>query len=152
MIEENPSIPCADISISIFICHFSGWSQWPQLRQRFNWTQRPFGKWNQKNYKAQHHGKQISVGKHHHISTPSSLHLWDCYNYGFGGIKGQQKESSTLWYFCWNGATRGLSCQFFGQISAQNLSKILNVWVKVWTKQTQKSAYSQQNLIRDKSA
>ena len=33
---------------------------------------------------------------------------------------------------------RGLSRQFFVQISAQNLSPILNVWVKVWTKQTKK--------------
>ena len=47
---------------------------------------------------------------------------------------------------------RGPSRQFFGQISAQNLSKIPYVWVKVWTKQAQKSAYSRQNLIRDKSA
>ena len=35
---------------------------------------------------------------------------------------------------------RGPSRQIFGQISAQNLSKILNVCVKVWTKQTQKNA------------
>ena len=47
---------------------------------------------------------------------------------------------------------RGPSRRYFGQISAQNLSKIPYVWVKVWTKQTQKSAYSRQNLIRDKSA
>ena len=35
------------------------------------------------------------------------------------------------------GQTRGLSHQFFVQLSAQNLSQILNVWVKVWTKHTQ---------------
>ena len=47
---------------------------------------------------------------------------------------------------------RGPSHQFFGQISARNLSKIPYVWVKVWTKHAQKSAYSRQNLIRDKGA
>ena len=35
------------------------------------------------------------------------------------------------------------SCQFLVQISAQNLSQILNVCVKVCTKQTQKGAYLQ---------
>ena len=34
--------------------------------------------------------------------------------------------------------TRGPNGQFFGQISAQNLNKILNVWVKVWTKHLKK--------------
>ena len=40
----------------------------------------------------------------------------------------------------------------FGQISAQNLSQIRNVWVKVWTEQTKISGYWRQNLIHDKSA
>ena len=37
---------------------------------------------------------------------------------------------------------RGLSDQFFGQISAQNLSKIRNVWVKVWTRHPKKSVFA----------
>ena len=49
------------------------------------------------------------------------------------------------------GPLRGLSRQFFGQISAQNLSKILNVWVKVWTKQTQKNALSRQTWFATKA-
>ena len=40
---------------------------------------------------------------------------------------------------------RGSSRQFLVQTSAQNLSQILNVCVKVCTKQTQNSAYSRQN-------
>ena len=40
----------------------SGWSQRSQLRQRLNWAQRPFGKWNQENHQAQHHGIEIVVG------------------------------------------------------------------------------------------
>ena len=50
----------------------SGWSQRSQLRQRLNWTQRPFGKWNQKNHQTQHHGKVIfvkMVQQHSHWET-----------------------------------------------------------------------------------
>ena len=46
---------------------------------------------------------------------------------------------------------RGPKSQFFEQISAQNLSKILNVWVKVWTKQTQKNALSRQTWFATKA-
>ena len=37
---------------------------------------------------------------------------------------------------------RGPNRQFFGQISAQILSKILNVWVEVWTKHLQKRVFA----------
>jgi len=37
-------------------------------------------------------------------------------------------------------SNRGLGSQFCVQISAQNPSQILDVWVQVWTKQTQKKS------------
>ena len=43
-----------------------------------------------------------------------------------------------------------VSRHFLVQISAQNLSQILNVCVKVCTKQTQKGAYLQRNPFCDK--
>ena len=44
------------------------------------------------------------------------------------------------------------SRRFLVQISAQNLGQILNVCIKVCTKQTQKGAYLQGNPFCDKSA
>ena len=48
--------------------------------------------------------------------------------------------------------TRDASRRFLVQISAQNLSQILNVCVKICTKQTPKGAYLQRKQFDDKSA
>ena len=63
------------------------------------------------------------------IIITSIIIAWLSENIWF--VRSNSKPSSN------QGQTRGLSHQFFVQLSAQNLSQILNVWVKVWTKHTQ---------------
>ena len=46
--------------------------------------------------------------------------------------------------------TRGPNHQFFGQISAQILSKIFNVWVKAWTKHFKKRVFATKPDLRQK--
>ena len=73
--------------------------------------------------------------------TPSPEKLSPQLTIGLRISSEKSKNSTHLWniiVICFFILSRGLNRQYFGQISAQNLSKILNVWVKVWTKQTQK--------------
>ena len=57
----------------------------------------------------------------------------------------------TLETFRDQSASSAVYRRFLVQISAQNLSQILSVCVKVCTKQTQKGVYLQRNPFRDKS-
>ena len=72
-------------------------------------------------------------------------------------IKSRRRMSSSLFFLPWSNRSfpgnhmirfsffvgcRGPNSQFFGQISAQNLSKIRNVWVKVWTRHPKKRVFA----------